>query len=343
MPRVLTLWMLCVCTLMLPALAARAPAGRIVGMVTTRDAVSKPLDYANVHLESTARGAMARNGGRFSIDGVPAGTYSLKATFVGFVPQVIANLRVEPNATTVVKFCLQIELAGIVQTIVVDGGEIRCGCRLPEPIASSSAGKEFLAQARKSDQKNPTVDVVTLSPELRKPRCGRARSIPAVERTVPAARPVRPPTPLAPPVRVTEIAVTSSLSAEVEKELITCECGASRAPSSVIAAVEKNSEPGGEETALPKVTRLWGCTPNPFNPMTTIRFELASKGHVELQIYDARGRQVRRLLSREMEAGPNAVVWDGKTDAGRLVPCAVYFLRMEAGGLHARSKLMAIR
>ncbi len=62
-------------------------------------------------------------------------------------------------------------------------------------------------------------------------------------------------------------------------------------------------------------------TPNPFNPQTTIAYELASPQQVQLAIYDTRGRQVRALVHGDvMPAGRHTLVWDGRGDDGRELP-----------------------
>lgn len=72
--------------------------------------------------------------------------------------------------------------------------------------------------------------------------------------------------------------------------------------------------------------------PNPFNPRTTIAFNLPQKSAVELDIYDLAGRRVATLLSgEELESGPNAAVWTGRDTKGRSVAAGVYFYRLKAG------------
>lgn len=72
--------------------------------------------------------------------------------------------------------------------------------------------------------------------------------------------------------------------------------------------------------------RLHQNQPNPFNPTTTIAFELAKSGTVDLSVFDARGRLVRTLLADEtLPAGPGQTVWRGRDDAGLPVAAGVYF------------------
>ncbi|MCB1184939.1 hypothetical protein KDM41_16045 [bacterium] len=71
--------------------------------------------------------------------------------------------------------------------------------------------------------------------------------------------------------------------------------------------------------------------PNPFNPATTVRFELAVAGAVTLDVHDVSGRRVRRLIAADLGAGPHAVVWRGRDDAGRDVASGTYFVRLRQG------------
>ena len=82
---------------------------------------------------------------------------------------------------------------------------------------------------------------------------------------------------------------------------------------------------------LPSVTQVLGAYPNPFNPQTTLSFDLATGGEVSVRIYSARGRLVRRLLDGQQNAGRHHVVWDGRDNQNRSVASGVYFYRLEAG------------
>ena len=81
----------------------------------------------------------------------------------------------------------------------------------------------------------------------------------------------------------------------------------------------------------PAYTSFAPAVPNPFNPTTELRFELARAGAVTLDVYDARGRHVRTLLRTDRaEVGAHYVVWDGRDDAGRAVASGVYHARLVA-------------
>jgi hypothetical protein len=69
--------------------------------------------------------------------------------------------------------------------------------------------------------------------------------------------------------------------------------------------------------------------PNPFNPTTTISFRLSERTRVRLEVFEASGRVVRRVLDGvPLEAGAHAIAWDGRDDAGLPVASGTYFYRV---------------
>lgn len=74
--------------------------------------------------------------------------------------------------------------------------------------------------------------------------------------------------------------------------------------------------------------RLLPAVPNPFNPSTTLRFELARSGLVELAVYSLDGRRVRSVFSGTLEAGVHERSWDGRGETGRPAASGVYLVRL---------------
>jgi hypothetical protein len=111
------------------------------------------------------------------------------------------------------------------------------------------------------------------------------------------------------------------------------------ATASIPSAVEE------ETAAIPQQFALHQNFPNPFNPETTIQFDLPreTQGQVEINVYDLSGRRLRQLLSAQMSAASHRVVWNGKDDNGQPVNSGVYFLvlRTQVGG--ASGALVATR
>lgn len=98
--------------------------------------------------------------------------------------------------------------------------------------------------------------------------------------------------------------------------------------------------PSGVPDALPSVTAKVSATPNPFNPSTTLRFEVPAAGTVRAEICDLRGMVVRTLADRVMAAGPAQVAWDGRDDRGAVLPSGIYLARVTAGDATGATKLV---
>jgi hypothetical protein len=82
--------------------------------------------------------------------------------------------------------------------------------------------------------------------------------------------------------------------------------------------------------------------PNPFNPQTTLSFELRQAGNVSLRIYNIEGRYVATVHSGPLSAGPHAFTWDGRNRQGSGVASGVYFAELRApdGVHHAKLNLL---
>jgi hypothetical protein len=82
--------------------------------------------------------------------------------------------------------------------------------------------------------------------------------------------------------------------------------------------------------------------PNPSDRGTTIRFDLSVSGPARLSIFDASGREVRRLLDDVLRTGPASIRWDRRSDQGALVPNGIYFVRLEHEGQVDTGKMIVI-
>jgi hypothetical protein len=99
-----------------------------------------------------------------------------------------------------------------------------------------------------------------------------------------------------------------------------------------------------EGPEIPVADNLSQNFPNPFNPATTVAFDLARSATVRIGIYDVSGRLVRTLVDRSMEAGSHEVGWNGTNNAGISVPSGLYFYRMMTSeGFTATRKMILLR
>jgi subtilisin family serine protease len=83
--------------------------------------------------------------------------------------------------------------------------------------------------------------------------------------------------------------------------------------------------------------------PNPFNPTTSIEFELAEDDEVYLAVYDLAGRRVRTLTHRRYDAGRHQVMWDGRDGSGNTVASGTYVYRMDSGGQTLTRKMTLLK
>lgn len=98
-----------------------------------------------------------------------------------------------------------------------------------------------------------------------------------------------------------------------------------------------------EERAIPGNFYLARNYPNPFNPSTSIRYEIASDGQISLIIYDVMGRKVKTLADGFTSAGQHSVVWDGCDDSGIPVSSGIYLYVIKTPAGIATRKMNLIR
>ncbi|UCG51765.1 MAG: hypothetical protein JSW58_16590 [Candidatus Latescibacterota bacterium] len=95
---------------------------------------------------------------------------------------------------------------------------------------------------------------------------------------------------------------------------------------------------------VPGEFALYQNVPNPFNPSTTIRYDVpAGGGRVTLHIYDVNGRLVRSLVDGVELPGEKSMVWDARDDRGTKVSTGVYFCRLAGPGFTKTHKLLLIK
>jgi len=94
---------------------------------------------------------------------------------------------------------------------------------------------------------------------------------------------------------------------------------------------------------LPRTFALGQNHPNPFNPNTAIRYDVAQAGHVRLTIYNVRGQVVRSLVNEPRSRGRYTELWDGLGDRGEPMASGVYFYRLTAGAFEQTRKMVLLK
>jgi hypothetical protein len=97
--------------------------------------------------------------------------------------------------------------------------------------------------------------------------------------------------------------------------------------------------PGG----MPSPFALHQNVPNPFNPITAIRFGLQDRSRATLKVYDVTGREVRMLIDCVLDQGEHTVTWNGEDNRGREAASGIYFYRLDAATGRATRKMVLLR
>ncbi|MBU8870995.1 MAG: T9SS type A sorting domain-containing protein, partial [Gemmatimonadales bacterium] len=98
-------------------------------------------------------------------------------------------------------------------------------------------------------------------------------------------------------------------------------------------------------TSVDLPSKVFAATayPNPFNPLTKIKFTMPKAGHLSLKIFNVRGELVRTLINEATAEGPGAVMWDGSSDQGHLMSSGVYFYEARTAGGVKVNKMTLVR
>ena len=109
--------------------------------------------------------------------------------------------------------------------------------------------------------------------------------------------------------------------------------------------IKLNGHPLGidDKQEIPQQYDLHAAYPNPFNPQTSIQFDIPVDGEVTLEIYDIQGRLVRSLVNKKITAGSHLITWDGFTNAGIPAASGLYLYRMQAGEYSAIKKVTLLK
>ena len=83
--------------------------------------------------------------------------------------------------------------------------------------------------------------------------------------------------------------------------------------------------------------------PNPFNPKTTITFDLPERMEVSLRVYDINGRLVQTLNRSKLSAGNYSFDWAGTDQFGSKVTSGVYFIQIDAGSFKSIKKTLLVK
>lgn len=101
-----------------------------------------------------------------------------------------------------------------------------------------------------------------------------------------------------------------------------------------LAAAEEN---------LPTGFLLFSAYPNPFNPTTTIHFQLPFESEVNIKVFDILGREVTELVNSRQSSGLHSILWNGTNRFGENVTSGTYFVSLEALNFKQIKKVLLIK
>ena len=112
-----------------------------------------------------------------------------------------------------------------------------------------------------------------------------------------------------------------------------------------VPATEDMVQKSLEDDEIPAVarTKLLNPAPNPFNPQTTLRFQLREASDVDLGIFNVRGERVTTVAAGVFSAGEHSVTWSGEDYSGRRLASGVYFVKFVAGSFEQTRRVCMLK
>jgi hypothetical protein len=115
----------------------------------------------------------------------------------------------------------------------------------------------------------------------------------------------------------------------------------------VVTAVHPEVETGqvfyANTSSIPTAFALHQNSPNPFNPQTSIMFDMPVAGDVNVSVFNVLGQNVTNLVDGHMEAGTHEVIWNGKDRDGATVASGIYFYRIDTDQYSETKKMMLLK
>ena len=95
--------------------------------------------------------------------------------------------------------------------------------------------------------------------------------------------------------------------------------------------------------AVPESFALYDCYPNPFNPGTTISYDISKACQVTVLIHDMLGKEIRQLVNKSLDPGKYKIYWDGLTGIGEPVPSGIYFYTINSDNFLKTKKMILLK
>jgi len=83
--------------------------------------------------------------------------------------------------------------------------------------------------------------------------------------------------------------------------------------------------------------------PNPFNPVTTIAFNVPKASNVTVEVFNLKGHKVKTLVHGWLSTGLQQLTWNGTNDMGKTVASGIYFCKVKGNNFHSTQKMMMLK
>ena len=98
-----------------------------------------------------------------------------------------------------------------------------------------------------------------------------------------------------------------------------------------------------ENELLPNNFALYQNQPNPFNPITTLRYDLPQNEMINITIYDMKGRIIKTLVNSSQTAGHKTIQWNATNEQNKPVSAGLYLYRVQAGEFRQTRKMLLLK
>ncbi len=111
----------------------------------------------------------------------------------------------------------------------------------------------------------------------------------------------------------------------------------------VMVSTGSNVSTANENILMPNQFRVYDAYPNPFNPVTTLRYQLPEANMVTVKIYDMAGREVKNLIDQQQSQGLHSIQWNGTNNLGKAVSAGIYLYHVQSGMYNQTNKMILLK
>lgn len=111
----------------------------------------------------------------------------------------------------------------------------------------------------------------------------------------------------------------------------------------MIRAIVEDVDVSSDDNDIPANVVTLSNYPNPFNPVTNIKFSIPASGNTTLKVYNTKGQLVKVLLDTYLEAGEMNLYWDGTDTQGETVTSGIYYYTLESGQKMISKKMILLK